>query len=340
MSVFLFIEYPKWLIPEIIPGLPLRWYGLMYVVNFVLCYMLLKRQKNDIEPALTNQKLLDVMFWTIVGVLIGARIFATTIYDTSGYYLSRPWEIIWPFDANMQFVGLQGMSYHGGLVGAGLGLYLYSRIKEKAYSFLELADLLAIAFPLGYTFGRLGNFINGELYGRISTLPFAVLFPNAERLSITDTRVASAAEQLGISASDSGLVNLPRHPSQIYEALLEGVLVWLIMWFVIRKRKSYPGFALGAYTVLYGITRFIAEYFRQPDTGLDFVIQAVPNNPNWLFLSIFNITMGQLLSFGMVLAGIAILAIFKKKQSISMRSQLLRENQKPKKNQRKRFRKK
>ncbi len=343
MNPFLFIQFPQWLNPVIIPGLPIRWYGIMYVINFVLCYVFLKAQAKDIQPELDKQKILDLMFWTVIGVLLGARIFSTTIYDTTGYYLRRPWAIFWPFDENMRFIGLQGMSYHGGLFGAGVGLYLYYRFRARMYSFLDLCDITTIAFPLGYTFGRLGNFINGELYGRISTAPFAMIFPHAEPLPISNPHVASYAEQLGMTANESGVVNLPRHPSQLYEAFLEGIVVWFVMWFIVRKHRPYPGYAVSLYAILYGSMRFLAEYFRQPDAGLDFVIQLGPKeNPNWLLISPFNFTMGQLLSFGMILCGIALLIFIHLKHRRSLQEKLLSDTEvsSSEKNRQRRLRKK
>lgn len=307
----LFINFPEWISPEIIPGLPLRWYGMMYLVAFGLTYVLTIRQMRRDRLSisyLTNDDVVNLFFWTIIGLLIGSRLFATTIYDTTGRYLQRPWLIFWPFDDNMNFVGLQGMSYHGGLVGSVVAFITYCKVKK--IDVLEMGDVVVTAVPLGYTFGRLGNFINGELYGRITSASYGVLFPQAERLPTSHPAVREVANEVGIDIAGQSMVNLPRHPSQLYEAFLEGVLLWAIMWFLVRKRKPFRGFMIGIYLVGYSLARYVAEYFRAPDPGLDFVIQWGPaNNPRWLLLSPLNITTGQVLSLLMALAGVVLLLI-------------------------------
>ncbi len=309
----LFINFPEWISPEIIPGLPVRWYGMMYLVAFGLTYILtmrqLRRERLGISY-LTNDDVVNLFFWTIIGLLIGSRLFATTIYDTTGRYLQRPWLIFWPFDDNMNFVGLQGMSYHGGLVGSVVAFITYCKVKK--IDILEMGDVVVTAVPLGYTFGRLGNFINGELYGRITSASYGVLFPQAERVPTSHPAVREIANEVGIDIAGQSMVNLPRHPSQLYEAFLEGVLLWAIMWFVLRKRKPFRGFMIGIYLVGYSLARYVAEYFRAPDPGLDFVIQWGPaNNPRWLLLSPLNITTGQVLSLLMALAGVLLLLILR-----------------------------
>ena len=221
----LFINFPEWISPEIIPGLPFRWYGLMYLVAFAIAYGLTIIQLRDERLSvsrLTSDDVVNLFFWTIIGLLIGSRLFATTIYDTTGRYMRQPWLIFWPFDENMNFVGLQGMSYHGGLVGSVVAFVVYCRVKK--IDVLEMGDVVITAVPLGYTFGRLGNFINGELYGRITSAWYGVLFPHAERVPTSHPAVQRIADEVGISISGQSLVNLPRHPSQLYEALLEGLL--------------------------------------------------------------------------------------------------------------------
>ncbi|MEX2444941.1 MAG: prolipoprotein diacylglyceryl transferase [Alkalispirochaeta sp.] len=309
----LFVNFPEWISPEIIPGLPLRWYGMMYLVAFGITYVLTIRQLRSQRLGisyLSNDDVVNLFFWTIIGLLIGSRLFATTIYDTTGRYLQRPWLIFWPFDDNMNFVGLQGMSYHGGLVGSVVGFIAYC--KAKKIDVLEMGDAVVTAVPLGYTFGRLGNFINGELYGRITSASYGVLFPQAERVPTSHPAVREIAGEVGIDIAGQSMVNLPRHPSQLYEAFLEGILLWAIMWFVLRKRKPFRGFMIGIYLVGYSLARYVAEYFRAPDPGLDFIIQWGPaHNPRWLFLSPLNITTGQILSLLMALAGVVLLLILR-----------------------------
>lgn len=308
----LYIPFPTWLTPEIIPGLPFRWYGMMYLVAFGIAYLLTRMQvrapRSLVDKQISDDDLVNLFFWMIIGLLIGSRIFATTIYDTSGRYVRQPWLIFWPFDENMNFTGLQGMSYHGGLVGAVIAAIIFLRVKKV--DVLEMGDIITTSVPLGYTFGRIGNFINGELYGRITSGPWAVLFPNAERVPTSHPAVQEIAAETGIDIVGQSFVNLPRHPSQLYEAVLEGVLLWAVMWFVFKDRKPFRGFMIGVYLIGYSLARFVAEYFRTPDPGLDFVIQLGPaDNPRWLLLSPWNITTGQLLSLLMAIGGIITLLV-------------------------------
>lgn len=308
----LYIPFPEWLSPVIIPGLPFRWYGLMYLVAFGLSWWLTTVQLRDprlgVSRTVTADEVSNLYFWMILGIIVGARVIAATVYDTSGRYLTRPWLIFWPFDDSGRFVGLQGMSYHGGLIGVVVAFVIYCRIRK--IDILEMGDVVATSVPLGYTFGRLGNFINGELYGRITRAPWGVLFPNAERVPADHPVVATWARELGIDATGQAFINMPRHPSQLYEALLEGVVLFLVMWFLVRPRVRVRGVMVGTYLIGYGLARFIAEYFRAPDPGLDFVVQLGPSaNPRWLLLSPWNLTTGQMFSAGMIAAGIAWLAM-------------------------------
>ncbi len=301
------IPFPSWIKPEIIPGLPIRWYGLMYLIAFAIAYLLFRKQTVEKKLGWSEDDTSSLFFYAILGLLIGARIFATIVYDTSGIYLKKPWLVFWPFDEG-HFTGLQGMSYHGGLIGAVAGVLLFCW-KHK-YDAREVGDLLVAGIPLGYTFGRLGNFINGELYGRVTTGPLGMLFPHAQRFSAKEAWVTKIATELGIPIpSPNALLNLPRHPSQLYEALFEGVFLWLILW-NLRKRKSFKGFLIGAYLIGYGCIRFIIEYFREPDLDLGYRIQLVKTDlPPALFSSPLNFSTGQVLCALMVLAGVAWLLI-------------------------------
>lgn len=311
-----YIPFPEWLRPEVIPGLPIRWYGVMYLVAFAVTYALTilqirrppaSKRAAELTPRVSSEIIANLFFWTIIGLVLGSRIFATTIYDTTGYYRGRPWLIFWPFDEEMNFTGLQGMSFHGGLVGAVIGFVVYARIRKLPI--LAMGDLVATAVPLGYSFGRIGNFINGELYGRISAAPWAVLFPQAAPVPAAHPAVRRIAETAGIDAAPGAFINVPRHPSQLYEAFLEGILLWAILWFVFRPRRRIPGMMVALYVTGYALMRFIAEYFRTPDPGLDFVLMLGPaDNPRWLLLSPLNLTTGQLLSLAMAAAG-AIMAL-------------------------------
>ena len=306
-----YLEYPEWLSPVIIPGLPLRWYGLMYLVAFATTYLLFIYQTKERKLEVDKDEVLNLFFWMILGLLIGARIFATTIYDPTGYYLTRPWLIFWPFDENMNFTGLQGMSFHGGLVGVVVAFLVYC--KAKRISILQWGDMLVNGIPLGYTFGRIGNFINAELYGRVTASPIGMLFPNARPVPADHPAAQRIAEEGGISIPDGAeLINLPRHASQLYEAFSEGILLWLVLWFIFRRYRPFRGLSVAVYMIGYGLSRFVVEYFREPDPGLEFVIQLGPQeNPPWLLLSPWNFTTGQILSFLMVVAGVILIFVFR-----------------------------
>lgn len=246
-------------------SLQVHWYGLMYLVAVVVVWLLLVyRIKREQAPINTDQ-LTDLIIVLIIGVLVGARLGYVVFYQP-GYYLAHPLEIIMPFsfEGGFHFTGISGMSYHGGLIGTVAAALLFCRKTKTA--FWKLVDFAVPAIPLGYTFGRLGNFINGELYGRVTEGPLGMFFPQAGD-------------------------RLLRHPSQLYEALFEGLVLFIILW-SIRKLKYPTGAMLAFYLFGYGLTRFVIEFFRQPDAHLGFV------------LSIFS--MGQLLCIGMMIAAVLI----------------------------------
>lgn len=290
-----YINYPSWINPIIIPGLPLHWYGLMYLLAFGTTYILFKYQVKKDKLEISDDDITNLFFWTILGLIIGARIFSTLVYDTSGVYWRKPWLIFWPFNSEMKLVGLLGMSYHGGLLGAILGLVIY--VKSKKLSFFQMADLLVAGIPLGYTFGRLGNFINGELWGRVTSADWGMIFPYAPGMSTKLDWVKNLAIETGIHYQGLSLINLPRHPSQLYEAFFEGIFLWAVIWFIFRKRKTFNGFLLSVYLIGYGTVRFFIEYFREPDGDLGFIL--------------FNFSMGQILCFLMIILGIVIFFIGK-----------------------------
>ena len=184
------------------------------------------------------------------------------------------------------------MSYHGGCVGGFLGMVVWCKFKKR--SLLKYCDAMVCAIPLGYTFGRLGNFLNGELYGRITTMPWGIVFPDAERFSSNLSWVQNFAAKIGMNITASGLVNLPRHPSQLYEAFFEGIVLWLIIWFV-RKHKKFDGMLAAIYSGGYGIFRFFIEYFREPDADLGYRIAKDANAPIYTTTSLLNISTGQIL---------------------------------------------
>jgi phosphatidylglycerol:prolipoprotein diacylglycerol transferase len=299
----LYIVFPEWLRPEIIPGLPFRWYGLMYLVAFSVAFYFYRKQVRERRYPMSDDDVSSLFFWAIFGLLIGARVFSTLVYETSNLYRREPWLVFWPF-RNGKFTGLTGMSYHGGTIGCITGFLLWSL--KKKHDVREIADMFAGSIPIGYTFGRIGNFINAELYGRVTASPVGMVFPHAEMLPVKTPGVAEIAEKAGISLPLQGLVNLPRHPSQLYEAFFEGVFLWACIW-LLRKKSPFRGFCFGLYIAGYGLIRFIIEYFRQPDSDLGYRLQFVPNDlPLALAHPLTSISTGQLFSFCMILAGAGI----------------------------------
>ena len=301
------VSFPAWLKPEIIPGLPFRWYGLMYVVAFAATWYLSNYESRRRASPWTEDESTGFFFWAILGLLLGARLFGTLVYDATGYYWRKPWFVFWPFDEAGRFVGFQGMSFHGGFVGVIVATLAYAR--SRRLSWLAWADVIAVSAPLGYTAGRLGNFINGELWGKVTASPLGMVFPGAERFSAREAWVQEYAARTGVPvASMNDLVNLPRHPSQLYEALFEGLLLWLVLWLLVRRRKAFPGFAVGCYAIGYGLVRFVIEYFREPDAGMGYVLAlGDPAAPTYLYSGPWNFSMGQVLCLLMVAGGVLFL---------------------------------
>jgi len=299
------IDFPSWLKPEIFPGLPVRWYGLMYILAFGTAFFLYRKQVKERKFPMTDDELSSLFFWGILGLLLGARLFSTLIYETSNIYRKQPWLIFWPF-RNGRFTGLQGMSYHGGAFAGLLAVVIFAKVKK--FNFREIGDMFAAAIPLGFTFGRLGNFINAELYGRATTSPLGMVFPHAESLPANEPWVIEIAEKTG-TAITGAMVNLPRHPSQLYEAFFEGIVLWALIWF-FRNRKPFKGFLIGLYFLGYGFFRFIIEYFREPDSDLGYRIEFVKTTlPTAYVHPIFSFSTGQVLCFWMIVFGIVWLLI-------------------------------
>ena len=311
-SMYQFVQYPTWISPYLISGLPIRWYSLMYIVAFAITFLLFRLQVKRHELEYSMDDSLTLFLYAIAGLILGARLFSALIYDGTGYYWARPWLIFWPFK-NGQFVGLPGMSYHGGVIGAIVGCMVFSRRYRK--SFLQLADALVAGIPLGYTFGRLGNFINGELWGRVTTMRWGMVFPGAPSYSTNYPWVREIADAVGLKYLQGGYINLPRHPSQLYEAFFEGIVLWLIIWFVLRKRKTFNGYLFSWYLIGYGAIRFVIEYFREPDANIGFIITGgKTSEPLALFRSVLNISLGQILCVLMVMAGMALYIVLRRKE--------------------------
>jgi len=306
----LYINFPSWLKPEIIPGLPARWYGLMYIFAFATAFLLYRRQIKERNFPMTDDGLYSLFSWGILGLILGARLFSTLIYYGDNTYWLKPWLIFWPFE-NGKFTGLMGMSYHGGAFCGCLAVIIYAKVKH--FSFRELGDMYAASIPLGYTFGRLGNFINAELYGRVTAGPLGMVFPekSTRLLSTNEPWVREIVEKTG-AVVKGGLVNLPRHPSQIYEMIFEGIILWAIIWF-FRNRKPFKGFLIGLYFLGYGLFRFFIEYFREPDAHLGYRIELVKSNLPRDYLDYvhppLSFSTGQILCFLMIVFGIVWLIV-------------------------------
>lgn len=229
-----------------------HWYGIMYLIGFSFAWLLGCYRARKPGSGWTTEQISDFVFYGALGVILGGRIGYMLFYDLPGF-LHNPLILFRVWDG--------GMSFHGGFIGASLALWIYSRKLKK--SVWDLTDFAAPLVPIGLGAGRLGNFINGELWGRVTSMPWGMVFPKA-----------------GVQ---------PRHPSQIYEFLLEGVLLFIILWWYSSKPK--PRFAVSALFLLcYGSFRFFSEFFRQPDPQLGFILWG------W-------VTMGQILSAPMILAG-------------------------------------
>jgi phosphatidylglycerol:prolipoprotein diacylglycerol transferase len=301
------IPFPSWLKPEIIPGFPVRWYGLMYIVAFGIAFLLYRRQIRERNFPMNEDELSGLFLWGILALVLGARILAALVYETSSMYRQRPWLMFWPF-RDGEFTGLQGMSYHGGVIGGILAILIYSAVKK--FDYREIGDMFAASIPLGYTFGRLGNFINGELYGRITSAPLGMIFPQGgiPRSHPDWALIREGAEKMGLAVG-SGALNLPRHPSQLYETFFEGVVLWLIIW-VLRNRKPFKGFLISLYLMGYGFFRFFIEYFREPDEGLGYRIELIKNDlPPALAHPALSFSTGQIFSFWMIVLGLVWLII-------------------------------
>ncbi len=260
------IPYPH-IDPVILQVGPLavRWYGMMYVAGFALSYLLLVYQIGRKSVAVTRAQIDDLYFYLILGLLIGARLGYVIFYNLT-FFLEHPLEIFVLWHG--------GMSFHGGLIGAFLAGYL--GIKRKGIEFWKAADLIIPTAPVGICLGRLGNFINGELYGKPSDVPWAMVFPEGGPMA--------------------------RHPSQLYEAALEGLFLFIILW-LYKDRKERDGDVFALFLILYGIFRTCCEFFREPDVQMGYIFGLV--------------TMGQILSLAMLCIGLFLKYVYLRKRSTS-----------------------
>lgn len=239
-------------------GLKVHWYGIMYVLALLVALLIAKYFAKKDKMGISNSMLDSYFIWVEIGVILGARLGYILIYDANTlWYLANPWQIFNPF-YNDEFVGIRGMSYHGAVVGFLIATYVFcQKYKQNMWKYL---DLVAISVPLGYVFGRIGNFLNQELFGRVTDVSWGIYV--------------------------DGVL---RHPSQLYEAFLEGFVIFGIL-VVARKFKKYDGQLIIYYTMLYALARFICEAFREPDFGLGYVF--------------IGLSMGQILSIIMFVFGL------------------------------------
>lgn len=237
--------------------LAIRWYGLAYIAALLGGWLIMRRLLPRSTAAAPADAADDFLTWATVGVILGGRLGYVLFYKPA-YYLSQPLEIVQVWHG--------GMSFHGGLLGVALATILFTR--RRGLPLLGFADVLAVVAPLGLLFGRTANFINGELFGRVTDVPWGMVFPHGGPL--------------------------PRHPSQLYEAGLEGLVLFLILaglW-KIRQVRERPGVLTGLFIGGYGLARFVVEFYREPDAFLG----TLP----------IGLTMGQTLSLPMVLGGLAL----------------------------------
>lgn len=243
----------------------IRWYGLAYVAGLLLGYHYVKRICNNAQlwggkgAPVTAHHMEDFLLWAGLGVIIGGR-FGFIVFYNFDFYIENPLEVFKVWNG--------GMAFHGGLIGVVIAIIAYTRVKK--IPFLSFCDIMGTAAPLGLFFGRIANFINGELWGRASDVPWAMVFPGAG--------------------------NIARHPSQLYEAALEGLVLWLVIRLLTHSRLALirPGLIAGVFGIGYGASRIFVEFFREPDPQLGLLLGGF-------------LTMGMLLSLPVVIGGIAFL---------------------------------
>ncbi len=241
--------------------LAVRWYGMMYLLGFLGGFLVMCHVARLRNYPLDRERISDLLFYAVLGVVLGGR-FGYVLFYNPAYYLHHPLEILSVWEG--------GMSFHGGVLGVLTAILLFCR--HKQVPFLVVSDLAVAAVPVGLGLGRIGNFINGELWGRVTDVPWGMIFPGA-----------------GSS---------PRHPSQLYEAGLEGVVLFVLIYCLhrLKVRRGVPSFS---FLLFYGLFRFTVEFFRQPDRQLGFLWGGA--------------TMGQLLSLPMIIVGAgALLLIYRR----------------------------
>ena len=235
--------------------LQIRWYSLAYILGFLIGIYIIKKINNKHTNPLKNKLIDDFFVWSVIGVIVGGRLGYIIFYQTNTI-INNPISIF--------FIWQGGMSFHGGLIGIILSILIYSKYREV--NFFQLSDLVSLVAPIGIFLGRLANFINVELYGRTTKFSFAMIYPNID--------------------------TIPRHPSQLYEAFFEGIVLFLILYILGNptSKKHKFGLTTSYFLIFYGLFRLFLEFLREPDANLG------------LFYNFF--TMGQLLCIPMILIGI------------------------------------
>jgi len=239
----------------------LRWYSLAYLAGILIAWWYLLKLLKAPGAPMARRHADDMVFYATLGIILGGRLGYVLFYKP-GFYLTNPLEIPQLWDG--------GMSFHGGVIGVSLGILWMAR--RHGLDWLRIHDYVACCVPFGLFFGRLANFVNAELWGRATAMPWGIVFPNAG--------------------------GVPRHPSQLYEAALEGILLFLVLWFLFWRTRArwQPGRLVGAFLLVYGLSRFIVEFVREPDEHLVEFAQAT------------QLHMGQWLSLPMIVAGLYLVA--------------------------------
>jgi len=262
--------------PEINPiavqlgPIAIHWYGLMYLIGFIGGWILLQRRIQRFNLNWDGDELSDLVFYIVLGVIFGGRLGYVLFYNLP-FYLANPLQALAIWGG--------GMSFHGGLLGVMLAIWLHGRKYKRG--FFEIADQLVPVVPIGLGAGRIGNFINGELWGRVTNLPWAMQLPCADSRFVNYCN----GRTTGYSA--------PHHPTQLYEFFLEGVVLFLVLWWFARKPRPRMA-ASGLFALLYGVFRFLVEFVRLPDAQLG-------------YLAFGWVTMGQVLSLPLIAVGILLL---------------------------------
>ena len=236
--------------------LQIRWYGIAYVLGFILGHYLIKKFNQNYKKIIEAKKIDNFFIWSITGVILGGRIGYVLFYQTSNF-IENP--------LNIFFIWQGGMSFHGGLIGIIISMLFFC--KKNSVNFFQLSDLVSTVAPVGLFLGRLANFINIELYGRITNFPFAMIYPTIDQQT--------------------------RHPSQLYEAFFEGIILFIVLAYINKKNyKNNIGLASSLFLILYGTFRFFIEFTREPDAHIG------------LFFNF--VSMGQILSIPLIIVGLII----------------------------------